>query len=222
MWGALALAAAVTVSPPFWPAWPPVADQAQMKVPIQCQMPELDNGCEVVSLSMLLQHAGKPVSRLQLAQEVAKDPTPIQTDELGRITYWGDPNVGFVGDITGKQKGYGVYHGPLTQLLNRHLPGKAQDLSGKNFDKVLESVSSGHPVVAWTTSFFDTTKQWVYWNSPTGQVAATFHEHAVLVVGFNKKSVEINDPLDGKRKRVNREQFRRSWEMMGKQAVTYR
>lgn len=185
-------------------------------------MPELDNGCEVVSLSMLLQHAGKPVSRLQLAQEVAKDPTPIQTDERGRIIYWGDPNVGFVGDITGKQKGYGVYHGPLTQLLNRHLPGKAQDLSGNNFDKVLESISSGHPVVAWTTSFFDTTKDWVYWNSPTGQVGATFHEHAVLIVGFNKKTVEINDPLDGKRKRVSREQFRRSWEMMGKQAVTYR
>ncbi|TCP58202.1 uncharacterized protein YvpB [Tumebacillus sp. BK434] len=221
MWGAFALAAAVAVAPPFWPVWPPVADQVQLTVPIQCQMPELNNGCEVVSLSMLLQHAGKPVSRFQLAEEIAKDLTPLQTDAAGRIVAWGDPNAGFVGDITGRQKGYGVYHGPLAQLLDRHLPGQAQDLSGKPFDKVLESVSSGRPVVAWTTSFFDTTREWVYWSGPRGQVAATFHEHAVLVVGFNQASVLINDPLDGKRKTVSRELFRRSWEMMGKQAVTY-
>ncbi|ASS74263.1 hypothetical protein CIG75_04195 [Tumebacillus algifaecis] len=222
MWGAVVLAAAVLGSPPFWPVWPPVADQVQMTVPVQCQMPELDNGCEVVSLSMLLQHAGKPISRMQLADEVAKDRTELQVDGAQRITYWGDPNRGFVGDITGKQKGYGVYHGPLTQLLNRHLPGRAHDLSGGQFDSVLASLTSGRPVVVWTTSMFDTTEQWVRWNSPSGPVSATFHEHAVLLVGFNRETVTLNDPLDGKRKTVNREQFRRSWEMMGKQAVTYR
>jgi uncharacterized protein YvpB len=219
MLGAM-LAMALLTMPPFCPVSAPIADQVQINVPLQCQMPELDNGCEVTGLSMLLQHAGRPVSRFKLAEEVAKDKTELRKVN-GRIVFWGDPHLGFVGDITGKRPGYGVYHRPILQLLNRHLPGRGRDLTGGNFDQVLAEVSAGRPVVVWTTSKFQPVQDWVTWDSPSGKIYATFHEHAVLLVGFDKKTVTVNDPLDGKRKQVDRERFRQSWEQMGRQAVTY-
>ncbi|MFD2169731.1 C39 family peptidase [Tumebacillus lipolyticus] len=221
MWRALLVAGVLLMSPVPWPAWPKIADQVLLEAPIERQRPELDNGCEVVSLSMLLRHAGKPVGRLKLAEEVAKDRTELRMDAQGRILYWGDPHRGFVGDITGLRKGYGVYHRPLFELLDRHLPGRARDLTGGDFERVLQSVTAGRPVVVWTTSMFDQTKQWVTWNSPSGPIYATFHEHAVLLVGYTAHTVTVNDPLDGKRKTVDRTRFYRSWEMMGRQAVTY-
>jgi hypothetical protein len=41
-------------------------------VPIACQLPQLKNGCEVTSLSMLLGWAGVHVDKMTLAAQVAK------------------------------------------------------------------------------------------------------------------------------------------------------
>lgn len=187
------------------------------------QKPELYNGCEVTSLAMLLNWAGVSVNKLQLSKNIKKDKTPVEKDEKGNILSWGDPNNGFVGDITGDDSGYAVYHGPLASLLNRYLPGKAADLSGSSFLQILDYVNGGKPVVVWTTSFFAPTNEWVTWTSPHGTIKATFHEHCVLLVGFdeNKKVVYLNDPLYGAQaKEVPMEDFRKSWVQLGSQAVS--
>jgi uncharacterized protein YvpB len=194
-----------------------------INVPAESQDPELYNGCEVTSLSMLLTAAGHPVDKMTLANEIPKDTTPIVYDNNNRIISWGDPNVGFVGDITGKTPGYGVYHGPVFQLLNTILPGHAVDLTGSSFDQILNHVASGKPVVAWTTVNFSPTSSWVTWQGPNGPVHATFNEHAVLIVGFNEKQIFINNPLDGTAgEAVDRNQFIASWIQLGQQAVSYR
>jgi uncharacterized protein YvpB len=197
-------------------------DAASVLVKAQWQKPELYNGCEVTSLSMLLSAAGAPVDKRVLAREIRRDPTLEVRDAAGRTVRWGNPHQGFVGDVTGAGRGYGVYHGPVAELLARHLPGRSLDMSGGSFDVVLDSVAQGRPVVVWTTTGFFVPGDWVVWNSPSGLVRATFSEHAVLVVGYSATSVEVADPLDGQRKWLNREGFRRSWEAMGRQAVTYR
>jgi uncharacterized protein YvpB len=194
---------------------------ALLNVPAQSQMPELYNGCEITSLSMLLAAAGHPADKTVLADKIAKDPTPM-VNENGDIIAWGDPNAGFVGDITGDEPGYGVYHGPVARLLNGVLPGRAKDLTGKAFEQILLQVESGKPVVAWTTAAFSPTSDWENWQGPNGKVRATFKEHAVLIVGFDDDEIVINDPLDGaKAKRVDRDGFTAAWEQMGKQAVSF-
>jgi uncharacterized protein YvpB len=199
------------------------AKSAFINVPAVSQDPELYNGCEVTSLSMLLSAAGHPVDKMTLANEIPKDPTPIGYDSNGNIVSWGDPNVGFVGDITGKNPGYGVYHGPVYRLLNTILPGQAVDLTGSSFDDILRYIASGKPVVAWTTVTFSPTSSWVTWQGPNGPVRATFNEHAVLIVGFNDKQIFINNPLDGTAgEAVDRNQFMASWIQLGQQAVSFR
>jgi uncharacterized protein YvpB len=196
--------------------------QILLHVTAQAQNPDLYNGCEMTSLAMLLAAAGHPYDKITLANEIRKDPTPQVLNDDGSIQSWGDPNNGFVGDITGQDPGYGVYHGPVTDLLNRILPGKAVDLTGNSFAKVLDQVASGKPVMAWTTVDFTPTNNWVTWQGPNGPVRATFDEHVVLIVGYNDKQVFVNDPLDGtSAKPVDRKAFEASWKQMGQQAVSF-
>jgi uncharacterized protein YvpB len=211
----------------------PVASQAAVSpapspadyllhVPGQSQGPELYNGCEVTSVSMLLAAVGHPVSKMILADAVPKDPTPETVGENGLPVYWGNPENGFVGDITGaSEPGYGVYHGPIAALINQFLPGRVDDMTGESLDAVLEHVAMGKPVVVWTTSDFQPVSGWVTWSSPSGPVRATFDEHVVLVVGYSPDTVYVNDPLDGSEaKAVPKRLFEETYDQLGRQAVS--
>ena len=94
-------------------------------VPFIQQLPELDRGCEVTSLAMMLQYAGITVDKMKLANEIKK--VDFMKDGVR-----GNPNEGFVGNIyTFSESGYGVYHGPLFQLAKQYLPNKAVNLTGR-------------------------------------------------------------------------------------------
>lgn len=170
---------------------------------------------------MLFTAVGHPVSRFTLADEIAKDPTPMVKNSSGAIIEWGNPNVGFVGNM--EKIGYGVYHGPIASLINQILPNRAVDLTGQSFDTILRTVAAGTPVEVWTNQYFTPLPEsaFVTWQSPTGPVHATFYEHVVLLVGYDEDNVYIDNPLGGiQNQAVNRKQFIASWEQMGSQAVT--
>lgn len=192
-----------------------------LSVPAQDQLPQLPNGCEVTSLSMLFTAIGHPVNKTVLADEEPTDPTQLKLGPQHQIEYWGNPNVGFVGNVRGY--GYGIYHGPIVKLINKILPGHALDLTGQPFSNILTKVAEGLPVMVWTTSNFqpEPPSQWITWNSPEGPVHATMWEHAVLVVGYDAHHIYINDPLDGTAaKAVDRSDFIAAWNQLGQQAVT--
>lgn len=201
---------------------PEKKQQALLDAPIISQLPELQNGCEIVSLTMLFQYYGIAKDKLTLAEEMKKDLTP-RKETNGKIEYWGNPNTGFVGDVTGKTKGYGIYNEPLLELLSQYIPNGV-NLTGSSFDDIERSVSEGRPVVVWTTVSFVKPRedQWMTWDSPEGHVRATFQEHAVLLVGYDKDHVYVNDPLSGKKQlKLEKSTFLPSWEALGKQAITY-
>lgn len=197
----------------------PVA--AMLDAPVYSQYPELYNGCEVTSLAMLLNYYGIEKSKLELALEVEKDPTPVQLAADGSIRYWGNPNTGFVGDVTGKSMGFGIFHGPLLKLMEQYIPSGV-DLTGASFQLIEQQVASGFPVVVWTTNDFAEPQSWIVWDTPLGPIQTTMKEHAVLVVGYDEDHVYVNDPMTGKAKtRVEKERFIKAWEAMGKQAISY-
>jgi uncharacterized protein YvpB len=192
-----------------------------LRVAPQSQFPQLPNGCEVTSLSMLLGAVGHPVSKMRLARLMPVDPTPRRLGPGGQILAWGDPNVGFVGSVYVHSDGFGMYHGPLVRLIDRLLPGRGLDLTGQPFDALLARVAAGQPVEVWTTVSLSPDVPWVTWQSPEGPVRTTLEEHAVLLVGYTPSSVLIANPFNGQAAQsVPRARFIASWRVMGRQAVT--
>jgi len=209
---------------------PALPTSYQLSVPPLSQLPQLENGCEVTSLAMLLTAVGHPVSKMTLAAEEPTDPTPAVLKPIAgfsgnpilEVVRWGNPNVGFVGSVVGgSQLGYGIYHGPLLRLLSQILPGRAEDLTGDPFSTLLRHVAEGVPVEAWTTITFQPTDDWVTWQSPEGPVRATPLEHAVLIVGYTPTSILVNNPYTGQAgEAVNRTAFVEAWRQLGRQAIT--
>lgn len=203
-------------------AAPAKKPSAFISAPAIKQHPELPAGCEVTSLTMLLQFYGVNKDKMQLAQEMKRDTTPISLGADGSIEYWGNPHTGFVGDVTRKQIGFGIYHSGLFALLEKYVP-TAVDLTGGSFQQLEAQVSQGIPVVVWTTINFKEPAKWVKWNTPIGPIKTTFSEHAVLLVGYDQDFVYVNDPKNGhKNVKLPKSQFLKTWDMMGKQAISYK
>ncbi|MGM7700257.1 C39 family peptidase [Pseudalkalibacillus sp. Hm43] len=202
---------------------PEIKKEIKLDVPLINQLPELPRGCEVTSLSMLLQHAGVKVSKMTLAKEVKKDPTPFQ--RKNGVVHFGNPNVGFVGNMYDKSKpGFGVYHKPIADLGEKYLPGRIVDMTGAEFEDVLTHVQNEKPVWVINNTAFNQLppKYWQEWNTPQGKVKITYKEHSVLVTGYDETYVYFNDPLLGiKNHKIPKTQFQKGWEQMGRQAITY-
>src|SRR5690606_33787826 len=105
------------VPEPIQPALSAMIEDA----PLVLQYPELPRGCEVTSLTMLLQFKGIDVDKVTLADQLLRDPSPIVYARGGGIASWGHPNIGFVGDITLDSEGFGIYHAALFPLLEKYV-----------------------------------------------------------------------------------------------------
>lgn len=194
-----------------------------LNAPIISQKPELLNGCEVTSLAMLLQYAGFHVGKMELANQIKKDRDPLRETGTGTITHWGNPNHGFVGDITGKTKGYAVYHKPTEQLMKHYLSDRTLNLTDSSFKTVLNQIRKKRPVIVWTTAHFSEPIRWGEWKHGNQQIKATLEEHAVLLVGFDPAYVYVNDPLTGRKaQKIKQQLFIQSWLALGRQALSYR
>jgi uncharacterized protein YvpB len=199
-----------------------IPQKKMLDAPIIKQHPELKYGCEVTSLAMLLRHAGYDADKLTLARQVKKDPEPL-VQKNGDIREWGDPSKGFVGDMTGKRKGFAVYNKPLEQLMRRYMGDRTVNLTGQPFESLIRSVAEGKPVVVWATGDFTMPTEWESWRKDGKKIVAPFDEHVVLLVGYDPTYAYVNDPLSGvKQQRVTRTALKKSWEALGKQALSYR
>ncbi len=188
-------------------------------VPFVAQNPQLPRGCEVTSLTMLLQTAGVAADKMTLAREIDKVPFFANGKH-------GNPNTGFVGDMyTLSNPGYGVYHAPVERLASRYLPGRVVDLTESSFDDLLTKyVGRRLPVWIVTNATFRElgAHEFTTWSTVSGDVQITWHDHSVVITGYGPDFVLITDPLASTpNKRLAREPFRRAWEQMGRQAISY-
>ncbi|MFC6295564.1 C39 family peptidase [Lactiplantibacillus daoliensis] len=191
-------------------------NQVKLDVPLVNQMtdPQLYNGCEVTSLTMLLNYYHYNVTKNQLATKLNSVPL---TDENGEH---GNPNVGFVGDVTGANPGLGVYHGPIAKLAKTQT-SQVKDLTGASFDQVIAQLELGRPVWTITTGTFAPVDTMKTWHTPQGNVKITYDMHSVVIVGFNrtKKLIYINNPYGYKQQAVSWSDFQGAYNQMGKQAI---
>lgn len=95
----------------------PSPESVVLDAPMIMQNPELPSGCEITSLTMLFQFYGINKTKMDLVEEMPTDKTKIVWGKNGTILYWGNPHIGFVGDITAKSKAFSIYHTALFPLL---------------------------------------------------------------------------------------------------------
>jgi len=194
-----------------------------LDVPLISQLPELYNGCEVTCLTMLLNYLEVEVNKITLANEMIKDITPLKRSPEGEIVFWGNPRVGFVGDITGEKSiGYSIYPEGLKPLLDDYLEGRTVILNGEEYSSIEECLRQHKPVLVWVTSDFNPPRRYTTWKNNNNTIEAYFSQHCVLVTGYSENFVYYNDPLNlGKNKKISKATFIAAYNSMGKMALTY-
>ena len=174
--------------------------------------------CEAAALLMALNYKGVPVTESELIRQLPiSDPGP-----RNRNNTWGDPNVGFVGNIDGTMPdtGYGVYEQPIYDLAAKYRPAKI--ITGGTLADLITALTNDNPVVVWGV-VVGRSKD-ISWTTPEGKIiTAQLDEHARTLIGFtgtsdNPELMILLDPLYGEI-RLKVADFLKNWELLEKKAV---
>lgn len=210
-------------------AEPEIIDPAENKKIIEVknilQSPELPTGCEVTSLSILLEHMGYNANKVTLARNYL----PKQDFYWENGIYYGaDFRTVFAGDPESPYS-YGCYAPCIVITANRYLANvgadkKAYDVSGKSFESLMTSyIDKDKPVLIWiTSSDLHESELTSVWTTPAGErVQWRSYEHCVVLTGYDKEKglVYVSDPMIGNTAYSYNKLVQRFNEM-GKQAVT--
>lgn len=194
--------------------WVTLKSEQKLNVPLEKQLPDLPNGCEVTSLAMLLKYYDVNVSKLELSSNIKHVSSFIGND------YRGNPHIGFVGYMSIKNAGWCVYNESLYDVAKKYTK-RIRNYTGNDFVRVLKLVSKGHPVMIITTLKFDRVNNMQTWSTKQGKVNVTPSSHACVITGYNKKKgiVYVNDPYGVKNKKVSLKKIEASYNQQGKQAL---
>lgn len=154
----------------------------QLQVPLFFQEHTLS--CEIAALRMALAAQGSHVSESDLITLLTFDST-LKTKGV-----WGDPDVGFVGNIDGRmpQTGYGVHWDPIAKL-GSHFK-RTEVVRNMTAQEAAAQLQSGNPVVVWG---YLGKGGALSWRTPAGkEVKTTNGEHARVLTGFTGT---IHDPV---------------------------
>jgi len=173
--------------------------------------------CEVAALLMALNYRGVNITENELIKELpVSDPGPRRAGNI-----WGDPNLGFVGNIDGQvpNGGYGVYEQPIYDLAARYRTAKI--ITNSTLDGLITELVNGNPIVVWGVvgSGRD-----ISWKTVDGKfIPAKLDEHARTLIGYtgesnNPKLLILNDPYYGEI-RMTVSEFLTNWGMLGNRAV---
>jgi uncharacterized protein YvpB len=190
-------------------------------LPLKFHRQEHSLSCEAATLKMVLNYHGVEVSESEIIQKLPFDPTPKsdQPEQVGGT--WGNPHLGFVGNIDGKMPidGYGVYWEPIAVIASNWKragiikDGLAEDLT--------ENILQGRPVIVW--GYLGRGKP-LSWVTPDGnKIFAVNGEHTRVVYGFrgsaeNPDGFFVMDPVYG-HSYWEKNIFMRNWDAFGRMGV---
>lgn len=203
-------------------ASPDAVKAGALSVPIENQnagSEPLGNGCEITSLSMLLNYYGYGTDKNTLAEELTY--VPVYEDEAADIH--GDPREGFVGDITGGYDAMGVMVAPIASVAEKVVGSEMEvhTSTKTTLAELLQLVAEGTPVYAEVTVDFvvPTSDDFKVWQTENGPVTVSPLNHAVVITGSDENYVYVNDPYGYQNRAVDRETFEEIFEAMGQQSL---
>ncbi|MGN1432686.1 MAG: C39 family peptidase [Ruminococcus sp.] len=171
--------------------------------PYTLQTPELPTGCEITSLTMVLNYYGYSVDKTTMATVYLPTvPADMYYDEFG-IMHGEDLNDYFIGD---PESAYGYVCGTnaIVTAANDYLSDAnssltAKDITGYSPDKLYGLVSLDIPIVVWITIDMMERSETYGWYTDNGSyVEWSQSDHCGVLVGYTDDTVIIADPLNGR------------------------
>lgn len=171
-------------------------------IPIETvlQTPELPNGCEITSLTAVLNYYGYDVSKLEMADHFLPKKAFHRID--GKL-FGPNPYKAYAGDPR-SSSGFFAYAPPIVEAANKYFHSIGQDrhaidISGASQDAIMELLSKGNPLVIWVTldlSKPDLSDSWYFYDSSEYFQAPT-NLHSVVLNGYSDGEIHAMDPLIG-------------------------
>lgn len=201
---------------------PVIPDAVNIDMNMILQEPELPTGCEVTSLTMLINYYGFKVSKTYLADLMPKFQFYYFNGELIGADFLtdfpGDPYTSY---------GYGCYTPCMVTTAENYFTDigknewKLKDITGSDIDTLYSYIAQGKPVMVWATMGMIASVEGKSWKTPSGRVVTwRSNEHCLVLTGYdkNKGIVYMNDPMKGK-VTYSASLFQKRYEEMGKHAA---
>ncbi|MFC5540716.1 MAG: C39 family peptidase [Bacilli bacterium] len=195
--------------------------QDSLKVPVVLQNPELPNGCEITSLTAILNYYGLKMDKIKMNEVLPKGKVYTKKG----VMYGPDPNKAYAGSPKEKDGGYYVYAPPLVDVANQILEDenaefRALDITGATKEELIDYVKSGVPVLTWVTIDWKEPRKSGYWViEGTNKKHGIYKNlHAVVMTGYGNGKVTIMNPLTGIEK-IDEKTFFRAYEQLGSHAL---
>lgn len=183
------------------------------------QFPSLPTGCEVVSLTSVLNHYGFDVSM----HTMVEDYMPTMEHNYFSVS----PNDYFYGLPYSYEQGMGCYPGCIVKTAENYFKDKkitdyvAVDISGGSVKDVFNYIKSDIPVITWVTSGFTYPNVEGRWT--VGNETFTWYEreHCLVTVGYNENdnTVTVADDAGGYTYTVSLSKYKEVFENMDSMAV---
>lgn len=179
------------------------------------QLPELPTGCEITSLTTVLNYYGFDVDKGSMA-DIYLNKIPIGSD-YPTVGFWGDPRD------SGSLGCYAPVISAATSnfLADRNASFAAANLTGTELTHLFTFIDRSQPVIVWTTIDLEEPRVVGSYTMPDGESftwLAPFH--CVVIYGYDLDEgvLFVADPLRGNVTYPLRK-FRARYEALGAQAV---
>lgn len=199
-------------------------DEVYIDVPTVMQNPELPNGCEITSLTAVLNYKGYNVDKLEMA-DVHLPKEAFYTKD-GKL-FGANPYVAYAGNPREKN-GFFSYAPPIIKAANSYLEvvqGEEEpiDISNSTREKIIEYLNQGVPVVIWVTLDLSKPKlNYSWYLSDTGEKKdMPVNLHCVVLNGYAGDNVHVMNPLKGQVE-YNADAFFQSYVELGNHALILR
>jgi uncharacterized protein YvpB len=176
----------------------PTPGEVLIRVPI-IEQPE-QYACNVTATAIVLGYHGVSVDPMAIYEVLPKQNVKQENG------YWGNPNLGYVGNIYGEfggdgTKGYGVHWDPIHQYISQYRPAEVK----RDWDikSMLEEVRNGHVSIIWWQNGAEdpTPLVWKTYdaNGNTVEINAVNAMHSVVVIGYlgspeSPSKIIVSDP----------------------------
>ncbi len=200
---------------------------ARLKVENILQNPEMPNGCEAVSLTVLFNHLGFQTTGRDLFDQYFDK----EDFTYGRAAAYGpDPEYAYPGVPYEGGLGFYCFPGAVVKAANRYLAGQpgdyyAFDTTGMGEDGIFTALDEGNPVIVWITRDGEApryNKKFVWTIDNTDENYRPYANlHVLVATGYDDEYVYLADPL-GNYEKMERPLFFTLHRQLGMRSVLVR